>query len=104
MLIASMAPSIALAETVNVKYPSLVDVKPFDCEPISRSRWANRVCHDDTAQYMIIHRQGVAHADGTIDAGTVSRPMGAESMGRYAIAGIKGRFDRRTHRVRACKQ
>jgi hypothetical protein len=34
-----------------------------------------------------------------MDSGTVEALMGAESMGRYYNASIKGRFDCRTHKI-----
>ena len=89
------------AETVNVKYRGIVDLKPFKCESISRSSLVNRVCYDSHERYMIINLQGTYYHYCEIDAGTVSQLLQAQSMGRYFNQSIKGRFDCRTNRVPA---
>ena len=91
------------AETVNVKYRGPVDLAPFQCESVSRSSLVTRVCYDRKEQYMVIGLQGTYYHYCEIDAGTVASLKGAESMGRYFNANIKGRFDCRTHRVPAYK-
>ena len=93
----------ALAETVNVKYRGPVDLAPFQCESVSRSSLVTRVCYDRKEQYMVIGLQGTYYHYCEIDPGTVAALRGAESMGRYFNANIKGRFDCRTHRVPADK-
>jgi hypothetical protein len=93
----------AQAETVNVKYRGAVDLAPFQCESISRSSLVTRVCYDRKEQYMVIGLQGTYYHYCEIDAGTVAALRGAESMGRYFNANIKGNFDCRTHRVPAYK-
>ena len=93
----------ALAETVNVKYRGPVDLAPFQCESINRSSLVTRVCYDRKEQYMVIGLQGTYYHYCEIDAGTVAALRGAESMGRFFNANIKGRFDCRTHRVPAYK-
>ncbi len=93
----------ALAETVNVKYRGVVDLAPFQCESVSRSSLVTRVCYDRKEQYMVIGLQGTYYHYCEIDAGTVAALRGAESMGRYFNASIKGRFDCRTNRVPAYK-
>jgi hypothetical protein len=91
------------AESVNVKYRGPVDLAPFQCESVSRSSLVTRVCYDRKEQYMVIGLQGTYYHYCEIDAGTVAALRGAESMGRYFNANIKGRFDCRTHRVPAYK-
>jgi hypothetical protein len=93
----------ALADTVNVKYRGVVDLAPFQCESINRSSLVTRVCYDRKEQYMIIGLQGTYYHYCEIDPGTVAALRGAESMGRFYNANIKGRFDCRTHRVPAYK-
>jgi hypothetical protein len=93
----------ALAETVNVKYRGAVDLAPFQCESVSRSSLVTRVCYDRKEQYMVIGLQGTYYHYCEIDGGTVAALRGAESMGRYFNASIKGRFDCRTNRVPAYK-
>lgn len=91
----------AFAETVNVKYRGVVDLAPFQCESINRSSLVTRVCYDRKEQYMVIGLQGTYYHYCEIDPGTVAALRGAESMGRYFNANIKGRFDCRTRRVPA---
>ena len=93
----------AQAETVNVKYRGPVDLAPFQCESVSRSSLVTRVCYDRKEQYMVIGLQGTYYHYCEIDPGTVAALRGAESMGRYFNANIKGRFDCRTHRIPAYK-
>lgn len=93
----------AHAETVNVKYRGVVDLAPFQCESVSRSSLVTRVCYDRKEQYMVIGLQGTYYHYCEIDPGTVAALRGADSMGRYFNANIKGRFDCRTHRVPSYK-
>lgn len=92
---------VAHAETVNVKYRGVVDLAPFQCETINRSSLVTRVCYDRKEKYMVIGLQGTYYHYCEIDPGTVAALRGAESMGQYFNANIKGRFDCRTHRVPA---
>jgi hypothetical protein len=91
----------AHAEIVTVKYRGAVDLAPFQCESVNRSSLVTRVCYDRKEQYMVIGLQGTYYHYCEIDAGTVAALKGAESMGRYYNASIKGRFDCRTNRVPA---
>jgi hypothetical protein len=93
----------AHAETVNVKYRGPVNLAPFQCESVSRSSLVTRVCYDRKEQYMVIGLQGTYYHYCEIDPGTVNALRGAESMGRFYNANIKGRFDCRTRRVPAYK-
>ena len=89
----------ASAETIFVKYRGLVDLAPFSCQTVTRSSLIRRVCYDSREKYMIINLQGIYYHYCEIDSGTVNQLLGAESMGRFYIAVIKGRFDCRTGRV-----
>lgn len=91
------APSVA--ETVNVKYRGVVDLRSFKCENVSRSSLVNRVCYDAREQYMVINLQGVYYHYCEIDTGTVGQLLSAKSMGRYFNTSIKGKFDCRAKRV-----
>lgn len=51
--------SFVEAETVDVKYRGPVDLKPFNCQDITRSSSINRVCYDQSNQYMIIQLNSV---------------------------------------------
>ena len=101
--ICALVASPTWAETVNVKYRGVVDLKYFKCDTISRSSLVNRVCYDNREQYMLINLQGVYYHYCEIDGGTVTQLLNADSMGRYFNASVKGKFDCRTHRVPAYK-
>jgi hypothetical protein len=97
---ALIAPALAQrSEIVEVKYRGALDLKYFDCNDISRSSFIRRVCYDRNNEYMVISLHGTYYHYCEIDSGTVSSLLGADSMGRYYNANIKGRFDCRTHRV-----
>ncbi len=99
--LATVLSGVAHAETVTVKYRGPVDLAPFQCESVSRSSLVTRVCYDRKEQYMVIGLQGTYYHYCEIDPGTVNALRGAESMGRFYNANIKGRFDCRTRRVPA---
>ncbi len=84
-----------------MKYRGPVDLSSFQCESVSRSSLVTRVCYDRKEQYMVIGLQGTYYHYCAIDAGTVAALRGAESMGRFYNANIKGNFDCRTRRVPA---
>lgn len=93
----------AFAESVDVKYRGLVDLKPFVCTD-TKSSFVNRVCYDRANSYMLILLKSTWYHYCEIDAGTVSSLIKADSVGRYYNASIKGMgkdgpFDCRTHRV-----
>ena len=94
---------VAQAETVTVKYRGPVDLRPFQCESISRSSFITRVCYDQKEQYMVIGLGGTYYHYCEIDSGTVNALRTADSMGRFFNANIKGHFDCRTHRVPSYK-
>jgi hypothetical protein len=94
-------PSLARADSVYVKYRGWVDLKSFDCTDIARSSYIRRVCYDEANEYMLINLNGAYYHHCAIDDGTVSALRAADSMGRFYIAGIKGKadFDCRKNRV-----
>jgi hypothetical protein len=87
----------AFAETVVVKYRGAVDLKPFSCTDVTRSSFIKRVCYDRSNQYMLINLNGTYYHYCEIDNRTVASLLGAESMGRFYNANIKGQFDCRIH-------
>lgn len=92
------------AETVTVKYRGPVPLDSFQCVNIDRSSLVQRVCYDAIQQYMVILLKGIYYHYCEIGQSTVEALLGAESMGRYFNANIKGSgsegpFDCRTHRV-----
>ncbi len=97
---------VAAAETVFVKYRGPVPLDTFQCATIGRSSLVQRVCYDAAEHYMVILLKGNYYHYCEIGQGTVDALLGAESMGRYFNANIKGSgsdgpFDCRTHRVPA---
>jgi hypothetical protein len=99
LLLTAFLPSIAFAETVDVKYRGAVSLDNFKCEGITRSSFIEKVCYDATNSYMLINLGGTWYHYCEIDKTTVESLLAAESMGRYYNASIKGQFDCRTHRI-----
>jgi hypothetical protein len=87
------------AESVDVKYRGLVDLKPFQRTEITRSSFIRRVCYDRPNQYMLINLNGTYYHYCQIDGGTVDSLLNADSMGRYFNAQVKGQFDCRVNRI-----
>lgn len=89
------------AETVNVISRGSVDIKPFACEFVTRSRLVKRVCYDRRERYMLINLRGTYYHYCEIAPETVSSLLGASSMREYFNSNIKGSYDCRTRRVPA---
>jgi len=92
------------AETVDVKYRGLVDLKTFECRDINRSSFIQRVCYDKPQSYMIINLKGTYYHYCELRPATFDGLMGAPSMGQFYNQNIKGSgsdgpFDCRRHRV-----
>jgi hypothetical protein len=90
--------SQAYSETADVKYRGPVDLEPFVCSDVTSS-FVRRVCYDKTNAYMLINLQGTWYHYCEIDGSTVASLIGAESVGRFYNASVKGHFDCRTKRV-----
>ncbi|WP_424632172.1 KTSC domain-containing protein [Bradyrhizobium sp. SYSU BS000235] len=91
------------AETINVKYYGMLDLKNFACTDITRSSFINRACYDKAQQFMVVQLQGTYYPYCEMPATTYDAFLNAPSMGRYYNASIKGTgsdgpFDCRTHR------
>jgi hypothetical protein len=98
-----MLSATAQAETVNVKYRGLVDLKPFTCTN-TESSFVNRVCYDKANSYMLILLNTTWYHYCEIDAGTVASLISAQSVGRFynqnvGGTGMDGPFDCRTHKL-----
>ena len=89
------------AETADVKYRGPVDLGPFACTTIERSSFIRRVCYDQANAYMIVNLNGTYYHYCDIDRTTVKSLLGAELMGRFFNASIKGHFDCQTGHVPA---
>ena len=96
---AGLSASKVRSESVAVKYNGLVDLKPFDCQDVSRSSFIKRVCYDRSNEYMLINLNGTYYHYCEIDNATVVALLSAQSMGRFFNSAVKGQFDCRTHKV-----
>jgi hypothetical protein len=89
----------ANAETVNVKYRGLVDLKPFACTDTDRSSFVRQVCFDKLNSYMLIKLQNTWYHYCRIPEATVHSLTNAESVGRFYNAQVKGNFHCRLNPV-----
>ncbi len=94
------------AETIDVRYRGLIDLKPFACQDITRSSFINRVCYDAANKYMVILLNSTYYHYCELPKPTLDALLGASSMGQFFNANIKGSgkdgpYDCRTHRVPA---
>jgi hypothetical protein len=94
----------ARAETVDVKYRGIVDLKTFECRDINRSSFIRRVCYDQAQTYMIISLRGTYYHYCELSRATFDGLMSAPSMGQFYNQNIKGSgsdgpYDCRTHRI-----
>jgi hypothetical protein len=93
----------AAAETVDVKYYGLLDLKTLACTEITRSTLVNRVCYDKAQQFMVVQLNVTYYPYCEMPAAIFEAFLAAPSMGKYYNASIKGTgkvgpFDCRTHR------
>jgi hypothetical protein len=96
--------SFADAETVDVKYRGVVDLKPFSCTDTPRSSFIQRVCYDKAQSYMLISLRGTYYHYCELPAATFDAFVAAPSMGQFYNRSVKGSgsdgpFDCRTHKV-----
>ena len=92
------------AETVDVKYRGLVDLRSFACSDITRSSFIRRICYDRATQYMLIKLSETYYHYCELPPTVLDQFMAASSMGQFYNQNIKGwggggPFDCRTHRL-----
>lgn len=92
------------AEIVDVKDRGAVDLKPFNCQDITRSSVISRVCYDAESRRMLVQRHAVYHQYCDLPKDTIDAFLNAPSMGRYYRANIEGAdgsepYDCRPHKV-----
>jgi hypothetical protein len=92
------------AEIVGVKDRGTVDLKPFNCQDISRSSVISRVCYDTESRRMLVQRHAVYLSYCDLPKDTLDAFLNAPSMGRYYRANIEGTdgsgpYACRTHKV-----
>src|SRR4029078_13680956 len=77
------------AEVVDVKDRGAVDLKPFNCQDITRSSLISRVCYDAESRGMLVQRHAVYHSYCDLPKDTLDAFLNAPSMGRYYKAIIE---------------
>ena len=92
------------AEIVDVKNLGAVDLKPFDCQDITRSSVINRVCYDSESRRMLVQRHAVYQQYCDLPEATRDAFLNAPSMGWFFKANIEGAdgsapYVCRTHKV-----
>jgi hypothetical protein len=92
------------AEIVKVKDRGAVDLKPFNCQDITRSSVISRVCYDTESRRMLVQRHAVYHQYCDLPKHTHDAFLNAPSMGRFFKANIEvadgsGHYVCRTHKV-----
>ena len=100
----ALLPSLAVAETVYVKYRGPIDLAPFSCQSVTRSSLVQRVCYDRRNAYMVINLNGTYYHYCEIDATTVQGLERAPSKRQFFETRIRGTgadgpFDCRTHPI-----
>ena len=78
------------AEIVDVKDRGAVDLKPFNCQDITRSSVISRVCYDTEGRRMLVQHHAVYHQYCDLPKDTLDAFLSAPSMGRFFKANIEG--------------
>ena len=78
------------AEVVDVKDRGAVDLKPFNCQDITRSSVISRVCYDSENRRMLVQRHAAYQQYCDLPKDTLDAFLNAPSMGRYYTAKIEG--------------
>ncbi len=78
------------AEIVNVKDRGAVDLKPFNCQDITRSSVVSRVCYDAESRRMLVQRHAVYRQYCELPKHTVDAFLNAPSMGQFFKINIEG--------------
>jgi hypothetical protein len=77
------------AEIVDVRDRGAVDLKPFNCQDITRSSVISRVCYDSESRRMLIQRYAAYQQYCDLPKDTLDAFLNAPSMGRYYRANIE---------------
>jgi len=83
ILLAQLAATPIVSETVETGERHLVDLKTFECRDITRSTVLQRVCYDRAQQDLIVAVNGAYGRYCGVTADTVERLLGAPSMGQF---------------------
>ena len=76
------------AEIVDVKNQGAVDLKPFNCQDVTRSSIINRVCYDAESRRMLVQRHAAYHQYCDLPKDTLDAFLNAPSMGQFFNANI----------------
>jgi len=94
------------AEIVDVKDLGAVDLKPFNCQDVTRSSVISRVCYDTESRRMLVQRHAIYHQYCDLPKDRFDAFLKAPSMGQFFNANIRaagrdgnGPYDCRTHKV-----
>jgi hypothetical protein len=92
------------AEIVDVRDRGPVDLKPFNCQDITRSSSISRVCYDRESRRMLVQRHAVYQQYCDLPKDSLDAFLNAPSLGRYYRANIEsangsGPYDCRTHKA-----
>ncbi|MBR1273950.1 KTSC domain-containing protein [Bradyrhizobium sp. AUGA SZCCT0283] len=92
------------AEIVDVRDRGPVDLKPFNCQDITRSSVISRVCYDTESRRMVVQGHAVYRQYCDLPKDTLNAFLNAPSMGRFFRTNIEdadgsGPYDCRTHKV-----
>jgi len=77
------------AEIVDVKDRGAVDLKPFNCQDITRSSVISRVCYDTESRRMLVQRHAVYRQYCDLPKHTLDAFLSAPSIGRFFKANIE---------------
>ena len=78
------------AEVVDVKDRGAVDLKPFNCQDVTRSSVISRVCYDAESRRVLVQRHAAYYQHCDLPKDTLDAFLNAPSMGRYYTANIEG--------------
>ena len=94
------------AEIVDVKDRGAVDLRPFNCQDITRSSVISRVCYDADDRRTLVQRHAAYYQYCDVPETARNALLSAPSMGQYFNANIKaagrdgnGQYGCRTHKV-----
>ena len=89
LLLAQLAATPIVSETIETGEHRLVDLKTFECRDISRSTVLQRVCYDRAQQALVVAVDGAYDRYCGVPVETVERLLGAPSMGQFFNQNIK---------------
>ena len=89
LLLAQLAATPIVSETVETGEHRLVDLRTFECRDITRSTVLQRVCYDRAQQDLIVAIDGSYDRYCGVAAETIDSLLGAPSMGQFFNQNIK---------------